>query len=208
MKYPRTQHTAWSQGGSADDLRSASNLSHLCGRKLVMTEKMDGENTVMTCDSIHARSVDGYGKPWQTAITKMWKNRKDDIPAGMNICGENLYAVHSIEYDILPSPFMVFSVFYDGRVLSWVEVEMWAALLDFMTVPVLEYGYIEEFIDHPIPKKSTYGPVCEGYVFRDVDSFSVGEFNTHVYKTVRPDHVQTDEHWTKHWKKAKVKSYE
>jgi len=37
--------------------------NRLIGREVVVTEKMDGENTTMYCDNIHARSIDGRHHP-------------------------------------------------------------------------------------------------------------------------------------------------
>jgi len=32
----------------------------------------------------------------------------------------------------------------------------------------------------------------------------VGEFAHNVFKYVRKGHVKTDEHWTRHWKRARL----
>lgn len=42
----------------------------------------------------------------------------------------------------------------------------------------------------------------EGVVVRTRDSFDNNDFATHVAKFVRIGHVQTDEHWTRNWKRA------
>lgn len=38
-------------------------------------------------------------------------------------------------------------------------------------------------------------PETEGYVMRPADAFKLDDFNNNVVKWVRPNHVQTDEHW-------------
>ena len=43
-KFPRTPHFEWSPGFSGDDIRLV-NLDNWSGRKVVVTEKLDGENT-------------------------------------------------------------------------------------------------------------------------------------------------------------------
>lgn len=43
MKYPRTFHFPWSNGGTADDCR-LTDLSNFHDKSLVYTEKLDGEN--------------------------------------------------------------------------------------------------------------------------------------------------------------------
>ena len=39
---------------------------------------------------------------------------------------------------------------------------------------------------------------------RLVNEFPINEFPHSVCKWVRPNHVQTDEHWTRNWKKAEL----
>lgn len=53
--YPRTAHLPWSPGATSDDVRIAD-LSGLTGREVVVTEKLDGENTTLYADGLHARS--------------------------------------------------------------------------------------------------------------------------------------------------------
>lgn len=51
---------------------------------------------------------------------------------------------------------------------------------------------------------STYGDTIEGIVIRNADSFPLEDFSKNVVKYVRKNHVQTDEHWKKNWKRAKL----
>ena len=56
-KYPRTPHLPWSPGASDDDVRVADTAMSE-GREVVVTEKLDGENTTLYADggaSIHRR---------------------------------------------------------------------------------------------------------------------------------------------------------
>ena len=39
---------------------------------------------------------------------------------------------------------------------------------------------------------------------RLANEFPINEFSHSVCKWVRPNHVQTDEHWTRNWKKAEL----
>ena len=65
-KYPRTFHLPWSEGKSDDD-KVLSDDSQFNGKYVVVTEKMDGENTTIYSDGyVHARSVDSRSKPWQS----------------------------------------------------------------------------------------------------------------------------------------------
>lgn len=65
--YPRTPHLPWSPGASADDVRVAD-LSGFAGIEVVVTEKLDGENTTLYPDGLHARSLDSAHHPARTAL--------------------------------------------------------------------------------------------------------------------------------------------
>lgn len=45
------------------------------------------------------------------------------------------------------------------------------------------------------------GQDIEGFVVRDVNDFPTSEFQKHVAKYVRANHVQTDKHWRETWTK-------
>ena len=51
---------------------------------------------------------------------------------------------------------------------------------------------------------SRLGGECEGFVFRNAGNFHVDDFAKNVLKYVRKNHVKTDEHWTRNWKRAKL----
>src|SRR5205823_10457529 len=101
VKYPRTYHLPWSEDVKDDD-RVMESLDGLVGQRVIATEKMDGENTTMYAHYIHARSVDGRSHPSRDWVKGFWGSIGADIPAGWRVCGENLYAKHSIHYGDLP----------------------------------------------------------------------------------------------------------
>ena len=58
VKYGRTFHLPWSPGATDDD-KVLDSVAHFVGHDVVVTEKMDGENTtVYPTGYTHARSVD------------------------------------------------------------------------------------------------------------------------------------------------------
>lgn len=208
FKFPRTPHLPWSPGFSGDDERLANIERFECMREVVVTEKLDGENTTIYSDGyLHARSVSGDDHPWQAWVKRELASHIADIPPGWRICGENVYGVHSIEYEELPTAFFIFSIINEHNiVLSWDEICEVASLLDLRTVPVLYRGpWDEDRIKAALPTKSTFGPVIEGYVVRNIHSFPYEEYGQNVAKYVRKGHVQTDEHWTKTWYPARIK---
>jgi hypothetical protein len=97
LKYPRTFHLPYSPGTTSDDKKLDNDLDFV-GSEVIITEKLDGENTNMTFDRIWARSVDSKDHPSRNWVNGFWNQLKYDLPVGLRICGENVYAKHSIHY--------------------------------------------------------------------------------------------------------------
>jgi len=86
VKYPRTFHLPWSAGIHEGD-RVHETTDQWEGRKIVVTKKMDGENTTMYCDHIHARSVESGHHPSRSWVKQFHASIAHDIPSGWRICG-------------------------------------------------------------------------------------------------------------------------
>jgi len=192
IKYPRTYHVKWSPGVTSDD-KIQHNLSSFEGRNIILSLKMDGENSTISRDYTHARSLDSNSHPSRDWLKGMWGNMRFDIPEGWRICGENLYAKHSLGYDNLPSYFMVFSIWNEkNECLSVTETIEWCKLLGLEFVTILYQGIFDlEFIKNfKIDTEKQ-----EGFVMRISDSFHYDDFNKYVVKWVRESHVTTSNHW-------------
>jgi len=199
IKYPRTLHLPWSNWTNKDKVLKS--ISCFRNKRLIITEKMDGECTSMTKDSIWARSVDSIDHESQHWVKGLWGNIKHLIPENMIICGENMYAKHSIYYDDLQSYFLVFNIWMNNVCLSWEETEYWCNKLSLTTVPILEkscklelLGLFSRVWSGNFPNRINWKEK-EGYVVRNIGSFMREDFDTNVAKYVRPNHVQTDVHW-------------
>lgn len=194
VKYPRTHHLPWSEGMNEDD-RLIDSLAAFAGQRVVVTEKMDGENTTLYSDYIHARSIDGRSHPSRDWVKQFWSGISADIPEGWRVCGENLYAKHSIHYANLPTYFMGFSIWNERNVcLSWGETLEWFALMGITPVHVLYDGIFDEKAIRVLWNGKQWGQ-NEGYVVRLADQFGYGEFRHKAAKFVRKGHVQTAKHW-------------
>jgi hypothetical protein len=170
-------------------------LNGFIGKRVIVSEKMDGENTTMYTDDIHARSVDGRSHPSRDWVKGFWGQIKADIPKGWRICGENLYAEHSIPYSELPTYFMGFSIWNEKNVcLPWDETVEWFNLLGITPVPVLFDGIFDEKTIKGLWKQREWDRT-EGYVVRVADEIKYGEFRHKFGKFVRENHVQTVKHW-------------
>lgn len=195
-KYPKTKHFPWSLGISRGD-KILHSTSQFVGREVVVTEKLDGENTTMYRDNIHARSIDTNYHPSRTFVRQLHGLIAHEIPDGWRICGENMYGKHSIYYTRLTSYFYVFGIWNHLSCLSWDDTVDYAEMLSLKTVPVLYRGiYDEDLIKRCFSNVSVFdgrqppvdypdtGPwsrniglsfptAQEGYVMRITDSFSV-----------------------------------
>ena len=192
VKYPRTTHVPWSPGMNEDD-RILRDMNNFKGKEVVVTIKLDGENTSIYSDYIHARSLDGRNHPSRNWVKNFWSGISQDIPERWRVCGENLYAKHSISYDDLESYFYGFSIWNDKNIcLSWDETLEWFKLLGIAPVPEVYRGMYDEkaikAIDMP-------WETCEGYVIRTVDAFPFIDFKKNVAKCVRKGHITTTKHW-------------
>ncbi len=194
VKYPRTRHLPNSPGSDEDDIH-LSDLSALAAGEVVLTEKMDGENTTIGPGYVHARSVDSAAHPSRTWVRALAGRLRHEIPEGMRVCGENLYARHSIGYDRL-------------RRTSWCSTSGRTTCAWTGTAPRNgpacsacracrcctggfpgPEGLWRHWSAARDPRTS------EGFVVRTAGSFDRDEFGTHLAKWVRPRHVQTDQHW-------------
>lgn len=188
--YPRTPHLPWSPGATSDDVRLAD-LSGLRGRQVVVTEKLDGENTTLYRDGLHARSLDSAHHPSRTWVKALQSRIANLIPPGWRVCGENLFARHSIGYQDLESWFYAFSVWAGDRCLGWDDTVRFTRRVGIPVPPVLWRGRFDERVLRALRADSGQ----EGHVVRTVDGFDRQQFAERVAKWVRPGHVRTDTHW-------------
>lgn len=195
-KYPRTYHFSFSEGASSDD-KIHKNDNIFGDKEIVITEKMDGENTTVYPDgTFHARSLDSGHKQYHSYMAGLVNTFFWNIPEGYRICGEYMFAKHSIFYENLDSYFYVFGIYdKDNNCLSWNETKELCNRLGLITVPTLYIGKYDEKIVKQIAKE-TVERGGEGIVVRTSDGFNYNDFSKNVAKFVRKGHVQTDKHWS------------
>lgn len=197
VKYPRTYHLPWSPGVGKDDrIIDSADLDAFRGRDVVVTVKMDGENTTMYQDYIHARSLEYSPHPSRDRVKALHAQLAHNIPPEWRVCGENLFAKHSIHYNNLSHFFQVFSVWDEMNVcLDWEETKVYSELLGLVTVPVLYQGPWDEKLIRGIYQDNYAGDECEGYVVRPSGEFHYAQFRRVVGKYVRANHVHTHAFW-------------
>ena len=171
------------------------NLRNFEGKEVVVTEKMDGENTSAYNDYIHARSLDSRNHVSRNWVKNFHAQIGYNIPEDWRVCGENMWAEHSIKYDNLETYFYGFSVGNErNECLSWDETLEWFELLGITPVKVLYRGIYNEATLKDIADNLDTEH-CEGYVLRLAESFPYSGFRHCVGKCVRQGHVQTAKHW-------------
>lgn len=161
-----------------------------------MTEKMDGENTTIYNNTYHARSLDSAHKEYHSYLLNViLPQLQYKLKTGSRVCGEYLYAKHSIKYDNLKSYFLVFSIWDEDICMSWDDTKEYAKLLESEMVPELYDGvYDEKKIKQLAEETAARGG--EGIVVRAADAFAYTDFENNMAKYVRKNHVQTSTHWS------------
>lgn len=221
-KYPRTLHFYFSPEIHSDDkVVHIKDLGNFISQEYIITEKMDGQNNcakglntkTSNYDGIFARShAQETQLPWDSYIIAWYHNFKYSLKENTWYFIENLFAEHSIVYENLDSYMFLFNL-YDTNskmILSWDEIEEEAKKLNLNTPEVLFRGTfnsiaeVKIWMDREIKKPSKYGKEREGFVMRPANEFPIQDFSKVVGKYVRTGHVQTDSHWTKNWKQAKL----
>jgi hypothetical protein len=195
QKYGRTYHLPISPGASADDkvLRSVDGL---IGTDLVITEKMDGENTTIHRHGTHARSPDsGYhaSRDWLKAFAA---GISPQLADGERIVGEYVFARHAVGYDALPSYFLGFAWILSGQFQSWDDTTARFSELSITAVPVLHRGPYRPRLFEDIAAALDLHKQ-EGFVVRAASTFHEAEMDRLLGKYVRAGHVQSAEHWSK-----------
>ena len=85
---------------------------------------------------------------------------------------------------------------------AWDAVVRYADKTGLPVVPMLHRGVFEtrreltECLAEAHREESALGGEREGIVIRRAEDFAAEDFATHVCKSVRRNHVQTDQHWT------------
>ena len=196
IKYPRTYHLAFSEKTTHDD-RVLEDHTCFEGREVIVTEKMDGENTTLYHNYLHARSINETQHPSRNWLKNFHSKIKADIPEGWRICGENMYAKHTVFYDDLESYYYVFSIWNENNVcLSWSDTLMWAELLGLTLASVLYSGVWDEEKVKEICQDMTR----EGIVVRVADSFPFEQFRDKVAKYVTPAFRKALKKGSSHWR--------
>ena len=210
-KYPRTLYWPYSPAlpHGEDEL---ADQAHFAGNPIVIMEKLDGSNTLLHKGEVYARSVSAPATAkWLAMVRKhhAWKVTEADV----FLYGEEIYGVHSIEYEPVPEDetFYAFALrFGDGSFSSFRTMVKYAQERSIPVVPILFEGIfrtvdqVRDFVSRAHQGPSALGGEREGVVLRLAAGFPTADFKHSVCKSVRVGHVQSDEHWSKHWRPCRI----
>lgn len=210
MKYPRTSYWPSSPSIAPED-RVMDDPGALIGPEVVITEKLDGQCTLLHRGNAYPRSIAHPQRaPWLAMTRKYhaWKTASLDVLA----YGEDIYGVHSIEYAPVTEnrTLYLFALRRGDTFASYDDMTDLAARLKIPTAPLLWRGRLrsEREADRLIARlhaqPSALGTEREGVVIRTAGAFSAADFGSCVAKSVRKDHVQTDIHWTRNWRSCAI----
>lgn len=201
IKYPRTPHLPKS-ASTSDDVH-VSGYEIFAGKEVVVTLKMDGENTTFYGDGFHARAIDSPYHPSRDEMMSLWTRQLSyRIEDGVRICGENLYAIHRIEYTNLPSYFMAFSIWKEDICLSWNETTQLCKKLGLDTVPIIYEGEFDiTKIERAFQQFNLFPK--EGFVVRLASSFHFDDFGHSCAKWVSNQFLDIDTSHNDDWRRGK-----
>jgi hypothetical protein len=209
IKYPKILHLPYSLAISNDD-KVLKDDSIFKNEKVIVFEKMDGENTTMYSDHIHARSIDSKYHESRNLVKRIHSEIKHLIPKDYRVCGENMYAKHSIHYHHLKTYFYIFSIWfqyqndyicYDIEELYWItdyfnsnieNKNLKVSIPNVIYRDIFDRDKILEVFENY--KKESKDEV-EGFVILKDKRFFHSDFQNNIAKFVRKDHVQTNYHW-------------
>lgn len=211
-KYPKTAY--WPH--SPNLVESSRALVHpnphrFVGTHIVVTEKLDGSNTLVHRGQVYGRNVtDVSDRKWMAMVKKhiAWKIQEPDVV----LCGEDIYAVHSIEYGpvVEDRTFYAFALRRGDCFAPFSDLEAYADLKGIATVPVLYRGKFDTlaalrgFVASAHDEPSVLSGEREGVVIWTADGFPAGEFNRNVCKSVRANHVTTGDDWKRTWRPCRT----
>lgn len=218
-KYPRTYHLPFSPEVHSDDkVCDISDIQKIIDNEIpvVISEKLDGGNTCLSPEGVFARS-----HAQQTSCSSFnyiknvhyYPHLQSIKGSNIKVFGENMFAIHSIEYSNLKDYFYMFNILKQNEnvYMDLDGLVSWATIHDMKVVPMVYIGeiesmnWLESFLEEELKKPSELGGEREGFVLRVQNEFHEDDFSKSVFKYVRKNHVQQNaDHWRRNWKQAKL----
>ena len=215
----------WWTGRGNPKRRNKNYWKWLKNKPIIISEKLDGGQTCISYDgNVYARSH-GFLAEHETfdyLKAKLWQWKNYLRKHRLDVFGENLYGIHSVEYCNLSEWFYVFgarkyrSDKFEKDQYDWVSWNEVIRIAKDMKLPLVSYVEVQfddekDFIweAKQFAQFSSLGDECEGFVVRLADGFSRRDFRLSQFKYVSadfmnkiPDGEEGKIHWKYNWKKA------
>eukprot|EP00052_Salpingoeca_macrocollata_P016935 m.137011 g.137011 ORF g.137011 m.137011 type:complete len:207 (-) comp20215_c0_seq2:369-989(-) len=167
-KYPTTPHLPFSPAALSEGDVKLPEASQFVGCEVIITEKLDGGNCCLKDGKVYARShAEETSHKWFGPVKAWYKGACYQVPEGVELYGENMTAVHSIEYSQLQGHFYLFGAKKAGQWLAWREVQQLAQALEIPHVPEVFAGKftsleeIQHWMQAQAAQPSAVGGECE-----------------------------------------------
>jgi hypothetical protein len=126
-KYNRTNHLPYSPGSTNDD-RISNSVSTLLGIEIVITEKLDGENTGMKDEGVYARShAEFTTSGWSREVRQLHKVKVEGQLEKVCFCSEKTWKA-SIQLNITISILFLYFLTMNDNWIPWYQVEEYSYL--------------------------------------------------------------------------------
>lgn len=168
--------------------------SNFVGMDVVVTEKMDGDKAIISREDSYVKTLSFISENYEEFLyCHICPNFQFGIPNGWKVCGEYLYAKHSIYYDSLADYFLCFAIWDDQNdCLSWDDTEWYCNEMGICLVPELYRGVYDQTIVEKLAE-DVVKRGGEGIVVRNAEKFSYQDFQKNVAKYVRANFVATND---------------
>lgn len=207
VTFPRTPHVAWQADRPIrdDKLLSEAEVTRLLSGRVVVEEKIDGDNLSFAVvgdhlDVQHRGTTVRLSEDRRFPFLSSWMERHQAaLVRGLEdrrvLFGEWCAAEHSVHYKCLPDWFLAFDIFDIGAAAFWSadRRDAWCGDHGIAVAPRLAAGSFDLGQLSGFLGQSLLGPgPGEGIIVRrEIDGFLEARA-----KLVRRDHVQAgDEHW-------------
>lgn len=187
-KYPKTPHLPWSSVSDPKDTILYT-YKELVGEEIVITEKLDGENCIITKNDIILKDRD-IKRDIDKKLLEIAYQIQKSISEYDTIVLESMFHSLSINYDKLERSVYGISYWKEDLCLSWENTTTFFNAIDVITPPILYNGSWNNKVIIDLNHRINNSDSMEGYVVRIKKEFKKKDFDKSIAKYVKPFFVQ------------------
>ena len=187
-RYPKTPHLPWSSVTDPDDIVLYS-CNQFEKNDIVITEKMDGENCLITKNKILLKDRNIKKDVDEKLLANALQIQKR-IGENTTVVIESLYHNLAINYNALESKIFGISYWEKDTCMSWDLTTTFFDSINIAHPPILYEGSWDMKVIIDLNSKISLSEFREGYVMRIKKEFQEKNFNSSIAKYVKPFFVQ------------------